>query len=461
MNLLAFLKALPAFSALTPGGLAAVLRVTETKDYADGAKIIARGEPGDAMYIIFTGEARVPILDANGNERMVAKLAPGTFFGEMSLITGEPRAADVFAVGPVKAIRIQKDAFLEITKKIPSLARFLTEVLVARLAQSDVLSSKLIGRYKLLDQIGRGETSIVYNAMHTVLNKQVAVKMLSHRLALDDRFRAMFQEEAQTIATLDHENIVKVFEVEQAYATYFIIAEYVGGVLLAKRIESSGPLEDNAARDVLVQLCRALGHAHERGVYHRDLTPTKVMLDGHGRVKLMDFGLAYVHKPAAAPTAEIDVVGTPEFMAPEQLRGTGFDRRSDIYALGVVAYVLTTGEVPLIDGNPFDPKGKHLTEPFPSPLTRRGNVAPELAAFVERATQKDPAKRYQTMEEALAALSRTSEDAVRIAGMKGYNVTILCRASEASRVEAKLEELRLELEPDPNIHFGSSVMTLK
>src|SRR4051812_23141030 len=110
MNLIAFLKALGPFTALTPGGLAAVLRVVEQKDFTDGARIIARGDPGDAMFIVFTGEARVPIFDASGNERMVAKLPPGSFFGEMSLITGEPRAADVFAVGPTKVLSIKKDA---------------------------------------------------------------------------------------------------------------------------------------------------------------------------------------------------------------------------------------------------------------------------------------------------------------------------------------------------------------
>ena len=460
MNLITFIKTLGPFSALTPGGLAAVLRVVETKDFKDGAKVIARGDPGDAMYIVFEGEARVPILDASGNERMSAKLQAGTFFGEMSLITGEPRAADVFASGPLKVLRIQKDAFFEIIKKIPSLARFLTEVLAGRLAQSDIMASKMIGKYKLLDQIGRGDTSIVYNAMHTVLNRHTAVKMLNHRLALDPQFRSAFQNEAQIIASLEHENIVRVYEVEQAYATYFIMAEYVQGTPLSKRLETSGQFSDGEARSVLVQLCRGLGHAHQQGVYHRDLIPARVMLGEHGKVKIMDFGLACAFAPGAAPTAEIDVIGTPEYMAPEQLRGGLFDRRSDIYSLGVLAYALVTGEVPPIEGNPFDSRGKHLTEPFPSPRAKRDDLSPDLTEFIERATQKAPDKRFPNLEEAERCLTK-DERAVKITALQGRVITIFFPPAEGSRVDALIEGLRDSLESDPSVHFGTAEIGLK
>src|SRR5213594_4354371 len=172
------LEELAPLSSLTKFALAEIAKLVRFRDFAPGERIIARGD------------VRVPILDASGREKMIAKLSRGQFFGEMALMTGDPRTADVFAEGPVSALVIEKEGFHKITRETPSLARFLTQILADRLTEGGFMASKTIGRYQLLGELGRGGMSIVYNAVHTSLNRPVAVKMLNHELAFDERFRA-------------------------------------------------------------------------------------------------------------------------------------------------------------------------------------------------------------------------------------------------------------------------------
>jgi len=454
-----FLKELGPFATLSPSSLAGIARMVQPRSFQAGERIIARGAPGDAMYIIRDGEVRVPIVDASGKETFVATLGRGQFFGEMSLMTGDPRAADVFATTAVSTLVIMKDAFREITRQTPSLARFLTQILADRLSEGGLMASKTIGKYQLLGELGRGGMSIVYNALHTTLNRPVAVKMLNHQLAFDERFRASFHQEALMIASLDHENIVTVYDTEQAYATYFIVMEYVRGMPLSKMIENAGRLPFEQARDILVQICRALGYAHTHGIIHRDIKPTNVLMTHDGRVKLMDFGIARVQRGEAKPEDE-EIVGTAEYMAPEQIQGVGVDRRTDIYALGITAYQMLTGELPFIAANPYDVLLAHVTKPMPGVRAKVPNAPPELVQFIERATQKDPAKRYQNLEEAESFLS--PEDVGMTSGAfslrEGKVVSIFYPMSEAAHVDKAVNALKQQLAGNSKIRVGVSTI---
>src|SRR6266571_1099410 len=244
--------------------------------------------------------------------------------GSLSSLT-KPALAEIAKLGRFRDFApgeriIEKEGFHKITRETPSLARFLTQILADRLTEGGFMASKTIGKYQLLGELGRGGMSVVYNAVHTSLNRPVAVKMLNHELAFDERFRASFQQEARVIAGLSHENIVQVYDTEQAYATYFIMMEFIAGTSLAKLIEASGRFPGSQARDILIQMCRALGFAHDRGIVHRDVKPSNVIMTPDGRVKLMDFGLAQVQATEAKPDDE-EVVGTVEYMSPEQIRG--------------------------------------------------------------------------------------------------------------------------------------------
>ena len=458
MELVGFLMRLGPFAALSPSALGGIAKLIRVKDFKPGERIIARGEPGDAMYIIKDGEVRIPILDSTGHERMVAKLTAGQFFGEMSLMTGDPRAADVFAVGPVSTLVIFKDAFEKITRETPSLARFLTQILADRLSEGGLMASKMIGKYQLVDELGRGGMSVVFNGIHTTLKRSVAVKMLNHQLAFDVKFCEQFQQEAFLIAGLNHENIVQVYDTEQAYATFFIVMEYVQGRALDRMIDASGPLPEQQVRDILIQMCRALGFAHEKGIIHRDVKPSNAIMTADGRIKLMDFGIARVQRGEARPEDE-EIVGTAEYMAPEQIQATGVDGRSDLYALGIMAYQMLTGTLPFLGANPYEILLAHVTKPLP-PIRERANVPDDLAEFVERATRKNPAERFQSMHEAEQLISRAAGGGSAWGAREGKVLTIFYPPSEAGNVDRALATLQRSFAGNPNIRLGTSTLAI-
>jgi CRP-like cAMP-binding protein len=460
-DIAAFLKELGPFSTLSPSALQGISRMVRVRSFGAGERIIARGAPGDAMYIIREGEVRVPIVDAHGKETFVAKLGRGQFFGEMSLMTGDPRAADVFAATPVSTLVIAKDVFEEIVKRTPSLARFLTQILADRLSEGGLMASKTIGKYQLLGELGRGGMSVVYNAIHTSLNRPVAVKMLNHQLAFDEKFRSSFHQEALVIASLDHENIVTVYDTEQAYATFFIVMEFVRGMALSKMIENSGRIPFEQSRDLLLQMCRALGYAHQHGIVHRDVKPTNVLLTHDSRVKLMDFGIARVQRGEAKPEDE-EIVGTAEYMAPEQIQGTGVDRRTDIYALGITAYQMLTGELPYVAANPYDVLLAHVTKPMPSIRAKVPGAPEELYGFVERATEKDPARRFQSLEEAERFLETSTVVGAGSGGFgqrEGKVLSIFYPMSEAAHVDKAIATFKQQIAGNQKIRLGVANLT--
>jgi serine/threonine protein kinase len=194
--------------------------------------------------------------------------------------------------------------------------------------------------------VGRGGMSVVYQAQHEATGDLVALKMMSYRLIYDAQALSRFHHEAELVQTLDHENIARLKRLFPAYHTYFLVMELCEGVDLHELLRRAGALPESQVRPILGQLASALDYVHRRGVVHRDLKPANVMITRHGQVKLTDFGLAVpaVGLDAEARTLDSSVIGTPAFMAPEQLSGGRLDRRTDVYALGCVAFELVTGQ---------------------------------------------------------------------------------------------------------------------
>ncbi|NUN48849.1 MAG: protein kinase [Candidatus Brocadiae bacterium] len=447
MSAISFLKSLDVFSSLSTPSFDRLGALVRARTYAAGDAIIRRGEPGDAMYIIHRGAVRIPILDPAGREKFVAALGPGDFFGEMSLMTGDPRSADVIADGPTDCLIIDKEIFQGLTRQHPGVSKFLTQILARRLSESDVMSSKTVGKYRLLGEIARGGMGIVYSGMQTSLNRTVAIKMLSHELSLDEEFGKRFRLEAQIIAALNHEHIVKVFDTESAYATIFIVMEYVEGTPLSKSVETAGHLTWDMCRRIIVQTASALQYAHERGIVHRDIKPGNIIITPEGNAKLMDFGIARV---VTEQTENEEVIGTAEFMSPEQVRGKGVDGRADIYSLGIMAYKMTTGRCPFEDADPYVILKRHLRDPIAPPKDLDPKIPADLNAFILKAVEKDPARRYQSCSEIVKELSQRSSSTAPLSRTLRM-LAVACPADQEAKVEALLKQAREQVVKLPGV----------
>jgi len=255
----------------------------------------------------------------------------------------------------------------------------------------------LAGRYELEDLVGAGGMSSVYRAYDRVLERRVALKVLHQRFSDDDEYVQRFLREARTVASLSHPNVVTVIDRGEHAGQQFIVFEYVDGDNLKRLIEQNGPAPVERALELAIQIARGLGAAHERGLVHRDVKPQNVLLNGDGRAKVTDFGIAREIDVQQGMTQTGTVLGTSDYISPEQAQGRRVDEHTDVYSLGVVLYELLTGEVPFTGDNFVAVAMAHINEPTPSVLDKRPDAPPRVAAAVERALAKDPDDRWPTM----------------------------------------------------------------
>jgi serine/threonine-protein kinase len=260
----------------------------------------------------------------------------------------------------------------------------------------------LLGRFSLEREIGRGGMGIVYRAREVALDRLVAIKLLPPDLARDPSRRDRFLREARTAAQLSQPNIVPIYAVDEASGFVFFVMAFVDGETLAERVATAGRLPADEVVRILRELAWALAHAHSHGVVHRDLKPANIMLERDtGRPVLMDFGIAARFQAAGAAGAG-QLIGTPEFMSPEQARGEAVDGRSDLYSLGVVGHFLVTGRVPFDGRDAAAVLAKQLHQPAPS----LAGLAPRaLQQALARCLAKSPSDRFadaRALSEALA-----------------------------------------------------------
>src|ERR1700757_2693829 len=238
----------------------------------------------------------------------------------------------------------------------------------------------------------------VYLAEDQELGRRVAIKILNGRHANDDQFIERFRREAKNAAALNHPNIVSIYDRGEAEETYYIAMEFLDGRTLKELIISRGAAPVNVAIEYARQILSALRFAHRHGIVHRDIKPHNVLVDGEGRVKVTDFGIARAGA-ASQMTEAGSIVGTAQYLSPEQAKGTAVDQRSDIYSLGIVLYELLTGNVPFTGDTPVEIAMKHISATPEPPSRRRPDVPRDLDLVVMRALAKDPEDRYQTAEE--------------------------------------------------------------
>jgi len=277
-------------------------------------------------------------------------------------------------------------------------------------AVSDTLIGTLFdGRYQVVRKLGAGGMANVYLAEDQELGRRVAIKILNERHANDEQFVERFRREAKNAAALSHPNIVSIYDRGEAEGTYYIAMEYLDGRSLKELIISRGPAPLNVAIEYVRQILSALRFAHRHGIVHRDIKPHNVLVDAEGRVKVTDFGIA--RAGASQMTEAGSIVGTAQYLSPEQARGTGVDQRSDLYSLGIVLYELLTGTLPFNGDTPVEIAMKHLSQTPELPSATRPELPRELDLVVTRALAKDPDERYQSAEEMDADLERLARGA--------------------------------------------------
>ena len=363
-----------------------------------GTRFISQGDKGDTFYIIQEGTCVVNV-EKNGTKHWLTRLRGGDVVGEIALLTGEPRTANVDAETDMVLWSLTREQFDDICSKYSDLLDFLTELVTHRFTTEKVTASRTIGKYLINELIGRGGWSLVYKGMHTSLNMRVAIKMLKHDMAMNVEFAEKFQNEARVVALLNHDNIVKVYDIEELYRTVFIIMEYLEGVPLDRVLNTMPRLPTFKILDVLLQVCNGLSYAHEQGIVHQDIKPGNVFIQADGRAKIVDFGLS-----CPPGTTDCGLPGTVYYMSPEQIKGDSIDERTDIYSLGIMAYEMATGQRPYPEDDLVQLMELRVIEDIPDPRTLVPDLPDELHYFIKRATRRDPAARFKSTWEIIRDL---------------------------------------------------------
>ncbi|HEX5450641.1 MAG TPA: Stk1 family PASTA domain-containing Ser/Thr kinase [Gaiellaceae bacterium] len=275
------------------------------------------------------------------------------------------------------------------------------------MATTDTLINRTFDeRYVIKRKLGSGGMADVYLAEDQELGRRVALKLLNERHAADDQFVERFRREAQSAAGLNHPNIVSIFDRGRAEGTYYIAMEYLDGRTLKELLVRNGPTPVPIAIDYSRQILGALAFAHRNNIIHRDIKPHNVVVGRDGRLKVTDFGIA--RSGTSQMTEAGSIVGTAQYLSPEQARGAPVDPRSDIYSLGIVLYEMLTGKVPFTGDTPVEIAMKHLSQVPEPPSKLRPDVPHDLDAVVMRALAKDPDQRYGSAEEMEADLARVA-----------------------------------------------------
>ncbi|MCX6577171.1 MAG: serine/threonine protein kinase [Candidatus Aminicenantes bacterium] len=265
--------------------------------------------------------------------------------------------------------------------------------------------SFIFGRYEVVEEIGSGGMGKVYRVFDKKIHEMVALKLIRPEIGTDKEIVERFSQELKTARKIAHRNVCRMFDIGEEAGTHFITMEYVTGEDLRSLIKRIGQLTIGKTIDIAKQICEGLAEAHAMGIVHRDLKPQNIMIDREGKPKIMDFGIARFFRTKGV-TIPGTIIGTPEYMSPEQAEGKEVDQRSDLYSLGIILFEALTGKVPFEGDTPLSIALKHKTELPPDPRKLNSQIPEDLNSLVLKCLEKDKGKRYQTAAEIIVELDK-------------------------------------------------------
>jgi len=274
--------------------------------------------------------------------------------------------------------------------------------------------STFAGRYQIIEELGKGGMGRVYRALDKELNEEVAIKLIKPEIAKDKKTIERFKNELKFARKISHRNVGRMYELMEDKGSHFITMEYVPGQDLRGLIRQTGQLTTGKAIAIAKEICDGLGEAHHHGVIHRDLKPSNIIIDKNGNARILDFGIARSIEGRAITGAGV-MIGTPEYMSPEQVEGKEADQRSDIYSLGIILYEMVTGKVPFEGDTPFSVGVKQKIEAPQNPKEINSQIPDSLNRVILRCLEKDKKYRYQSPEEVRSELSQIEKGIPTIA----------------------------------------------
>jgi len=371
----------------------ALVERMRSRRVAPGEAIIRQGERSRRLAMVVEGEVRVCVR-AGRKSHEIARVGRGAVLGEMGLLTGAPCTATAVALTPVRAVTISARRFRRLAVRYPVLSSSLGSLVATRLGQGpvDTLAGKVLRGYRVRRCVGRGGMGVVYEAASLEDGRRVALKMMSHRFAFDLEVQQRFAREIEICRLLRHPNVGRVLGHFTAFGTSFMVMEFCDGPTLDEVLRAAGPLGEDRVRRIAGQLAGGLAYVHRHGVCHRDVKPSNVILTGRDRVKLVDFGLAKT-TTGGELTQQGCILGTPRYMAPEQLAGQPVDCRADLFALGSVVYEMLAGEAPFADQSIAAILGRDRRWSLPPADRIRPGLSHDLYRFLEQTLALDPSDR--------------------------------------------------------------------
>lgn len=266
------------------------------------------------------------------------------------------------------------------------------------------------GRYEIIEELGKGSMGVVYRAYDPQIDRQVALKVLREDRVTSEAFVQRFLKEAKAIGRLSHPNIVTVYDVGQDHGTIYIAMELLEGVPLNKKIQEK-TLTLSEIVHIGIQMAETLGYAHQKGIVHRDVKPSNILLQSNGQIKITDFGIAHIEDPSSAVQTQAgEILGTPAYMSPEQVLSQPVDGRSDLFSVGIILYELSTGKRPFGGENiaAIFHSITHYHPPEPSQVNP--NIPKKLSQTIMRCLKKEPGERFETGQALARALSEAIEE---------------------------------------------------